>query len=282
MTTAIGDTREVAASGSTPFIGRSAELDLLCSAARGDGPATAWLVGGEAGVGKTRLVEEVMHRVEAGESSIGRGSCLHMAQGALPFVAVAEALSALCAVNDAELVGQLVEKMPELAIVLPDVVPVVVGSASVVGDDASRLRLFDSISRLLARLSEVRPVCIVLEDLHWAEPSTRDLLSFLVAHLGELPVAIIGTYRSDAMSRTHPLRPLLAELDRHPRVEHLTLAPFDAAELAAFADARLGEPPTARLLDDVAVRSGGNAFTPPSCSMRSPPTAGRCGASCST
>jgi predicted ATPase len=260
VTATISDTREVAASGSTPFIGRSAELELLCGAARGEGAPTAWLLGGEAGVGKTRLDEEVMHRVEAGESSIGRGSCLHMAQGALPFVAVAEALSALCAANDAALVGRLVDDMPELAIVLPDVVPAAGGSVGTAGDDAARLRLFDSIGRLLAQLSEIRPVCIVLEDLHWAEPSTRDLLAFLVAHLGEHRVAIIGSYRSDAMSRTHPLRPLLAELDRHPRVEHLTLAPFDTAELAAFADARLGEPPTARLLDDVAVRSGGNAF----------------------
>ncbi len=268
MTLAIGDTHHVAAATSS-FIGRSAELSTLLATARGEDDTSLWLVAGDAGVGKTRLVEEVMAGLAADRATVGRGSCLQTAQGALPFVAVAEALTAVCRASDPDRVHRLADALPELGLLLPELAPVAPqvtlpgapnGRADVTGDDASRLRLFDAISRLLAELSAERPICLVLEDLHWAEPSTRDLLPFLLAHLADRPVTIIGTYRSDAISRTHPLRPLLAELDRRPRVGRLPLAPFDLAELTAFADARLGTLPTARVLDEVAERSGGNAF----------------------
>lgn len=255
----IGDTEEVTAP-STEFIGRTRELSMLSDAALGGEPYSAWLIGGEAGVGKSRMVEELAARADPARTTVARGACLHTAQGALPFVAVAEALAGVVAARDRASVEPLLRDLPELGILLPDLASSGDREPPRAGDDAHRLRLFDAIGRLLVELAAERPVCLVLEDLHWAEPSTRDLLSYLVAHLADHPVAIVGTYRSDAISRTHPLRPLLVELDRHPRVRHLSLAPFTDDELAEFAGSRLGEPPTARLLDEVAERSGGNAF----------------------
>lgn len=251
------------------FVGRSSELDLLVDGATAsDSDIALWLVGGDAGVGKTRLVDEVTTRIEPGAATIGRGSCRFTAQGALPFVAVTEALAGLAAASDPAIAADVLRSHPDLAVVLPDRAGAVGDSTA--GDqrqadhdstdDGSRLRLFDAIAAFLERLSEVRPVCVVLEDLHWAEPSTRDLLAYLVLRVADRPVTIIGTYRSDDVARTHPLRAMLAELDRNPRVRHVSLQPFDAAELAEFALERLGGHPTARTLDELAQRSGGNAF----------------------
>ena len=258
------DTWRVTGPNASAFVGRSSELKLLLGAAAGsDTGVTLWLVAGDAGVGKTRLVDEVMARTGADAATIGRGSCRFTAQGALPFVAVTEALAALAAAHDPATTTDVLRSHPDLAVVLPDRS----GSGDATrdanhdaSDDGSRLRLFDAIATLLERMSDIRPVCVVLEDLHWAEPSTRDLIAYLVGRVADRPVAIVGTYRSDDVARTHPLRAMLAELDRNPRVRHLSLQPFDHTELAEFASGRLDGQPTARTLDELAQRSGGNAF----------------------
>jgi len=256
-----------------PFVGRAEELGVLVDAASGSTPeVTAWLVGGDAGVGKTRLLEEVIARVDPSSATIARGNCRFTAQGALPFVAVAEVLHGLAVRSDQRMVADTIVTHPDLAILLPDLLPERAGELAAnrsvgvpagghdAGEDGSRLRLFDGIATLLERFAEAGPVCVVLEDLHWAEPSTRDLLGYLVLRLVDQRVTIIGSYRSDDVSRSHPLRAMLAELDRNPHVRHMTLRPFDADELAVFATDHLDEPPTGRMLDQLALRSGGNAF----------------------
>lgn len=243
----------------TPFIGRVRELDLLRSAVSGDPTVTTWLVGGDAGVGKTRLLETFAERVDTNEATVVRGACIHTAQGSLPFVAITEALSQLCDERDPDVVAEIVAARPELRLLLPEWGR---GGADEPDDAAewSQLRLFDAIAALLTRLSETRAVVVLLEDLHWAEQSTRDLLVYLALHLTGSRASIVATYRSDEMSRSHPFRPALAELDRSPSVHHLPLPPFDESELAELATLRLDERPTARTLAELAERSGGNAF----------------------
>ena len=83
------------------------------------------------------------------------------------------------------------------------------------GDIVARARLFEQMLALLERLADDRPVVLVIEDAHWADRSSRDLLAFLVGRQQILDrVLIVVTYRSDELHRTHPLRPLLAELGR--------------------------------------------------------------------
>ncbi|HEX8132267.1 MAG TPA: AAA family ATPase, partial [Actinomycetes bacterium] len=121
-------------------------------------------------------------------------------------------------------------------------------------------RLFELLLGLLERLAEQRPTVLVVEDLHWADRSTRDLLAFLHRNLRHGRVLLVLTYRSDELHRRHPLRPWLAELERDRRVERLELGRFDRGEVAAQLTGILGATPPARLVDRIHARSGGNAF----------------------
>jgi DNA-binding CsgD family transcriptional regulator len=100
----------------------------------------------------------------------------------------------------------------------------------------------------------------VLEDLHWADRSTRDLLAFLAAALRSGRVLVVGTFRSDELDRRHPLRGLLGELARNRRVARVELARFTRAEVAEQLAGLLGAEVPARLVQDVYARSGGNPF----------------------
>ncbi len=101
---------------------------------------------------------------------------------------------------------------------------------------------------------------LVVEDLHWADRSTVDLTAFLVRTLRDLPVAMVGTYRSDELHRRHPLRPLLTSLERVRMVERLELPRFTRSEVAEQLEAILAGPAEATLIDEVFERSEGNAF----------------------
>jgi predicted ATPase len=100
---------------------------------------------------------------------------------------------------------------------------------------------------------------LVIEDLHWADRSTLDLLTFLVRNMGIAPLLVL-TYRTDDLHRRHPLRPFLAELDRSGRVERLDLDRFDQGEISDLLMGSLGSNPADDLVEQIYRRSGGNAF----------------------
>lgn len=258
--TIVCDTADVVATSPTQFIGRDRELHVLRAAIEDEREVTTWLVGGDAGVGKTRLVEAFAERVDADEATIVRGACIHTAHGSLPYVAIAEALGALCRGCDPASLATPAADYDELGLLLPDSAVGAPAAPVAAADATSQVRLFDAITSLLVRMARERPIVVVLEDLHWADPSTRDLLVYMVRHLSGSRAKLIGTYRTDEMSRSHPFRSVLADFDRDPRIEHFSLRPFDDAELAAFATAHLDAAPSARTLDEIADRSGGNAF----------------------
>ena len=127
------------------------------------------------------------------------------------------------------------------------------------GDDLDQLQVLDAVRAVLVGLSERSPVALVLEDLHWADPATRDLVAFLARTLRSGRVTLAVSYRSDELHRRHPLRPLLAELVRLP-VERLELAPFSRAELAEHLEVIAGAPLPAERLEGIYLRSEGNPF----------------------
>ena len=118
-------------------------------------------------------------------------------------------------------------------------------------------RLFELLLGVLHRLAGRGPVLLVVEDLHWADQSTRDLLGFLVRNLRG-GVALVLPYRSDELHRRHPLRPFLAELDRSGRVERLELGRLDRGELAELLGGILGGPVAPALVGGILARSAGN------------------------
>src|SRR4030095_16388177 len=113
---------------------------------------------------------------------------------------------------------------------------------------------------LVERRAATAPLLWVMEDLHWADRSTRDLLAYLATYLRAHPVLLVVTFRSDELHRLHPLRGLLGELVRNRRVQRLELPRFTRAELTEQLTNLLGADPPARLVDDIHSRSGGNPF----------------------
>src|SRR4051794_3898154 len=128
--------------------------------------------------------------------------------------------------------------------------------------DDGRLQLFESVAALIGELAAAAPLLIVLEDLHWADRSSRDLLRYLLARLVDERITIVASYRSDDLHRRHPLRPLLAELVRLPVVERLELAPLPDAAVEELVR-RLAEEAGClerSAVEDVVARAEGNAF----------------------
>jgi DNA-binding CsgD family transcriptional regulator/tetratricopeptide (TPR) repeat protein len=242
------------------LVGRDAEVAQLRAAlerAAAGRPATV-LVAGEAGVGKTRLVAELLGDAgELGAVALG-GGCLDVGDGVLAYAPMVEALRPLASSMDAEgLERVLGGARGELARLVPELGPPDGG-----GGQAAPLaptRLFELLLGMLHRLAERGPVLLVVEDLHWADQSTRDLLGFLVRNLRG-GVALVLTYRSDELHRRHPLRPFLAELDRSGRAERVELGRLDRRELAELLERILDEPVAAALVGEILARSEGNPF----------------------
>ena len=262
MTDLIIDTMAVRVS-SPVLIGRSAELGRLRAAlqAAHEGRSSATLLAGEAGVGKTRLVAEITALAQAEGAVVLLGGCIDLGEGSMPYAPVAEALRGLVRRADPdELEIVLGHGRTELARLVPDFGPVAEGSASGLSYGSGQGRLFELLLGVLERLAARAPVVFIVEDLHWSDRSTRDLLGFLVRNLRDVAVMLLFTYRSDELHRRHPLLPFLAELERTGRVERLALEPFDRRESAQQLRAIAGHDLDAALIDSIHARSGGNAF----------------------
>jgi DNA-binding CsgD family transcriptional regulator len=243
---------------SPTLVGRVEELRLL-EAARGraaDGAPAVVLVGGEAGVGKTRLVAELISCCAADGTRVLVGGCVPVGGDGLPYAPIVEALRPLPEELGVDAVRELAGlSWRELARLLPGLGE---PDASPPGQ-AAQARLFELLLGLLTRLSEQTPVAVVVEDLHWADQSTRDLLAFLVRNLRQNRVLVVVTYRDDEPGQER-LRPYLAELDRGGPVQRLELSRLDRAQTAGQLAGILGAAPAADLVDSVFARSEGNPF----------------------
>ena len=247
---------------SPAFVGRVQQLAVIDDAldlARQSSPATA-LIGGEAGVGKSRLVSELAVSVTADETLVLTGGCPELGADGLPFAPFTAVLRALVRELGAEATVALLPgpAAVELGRLLPELAGQA-GSASDSYPGEARARLFEQMLALLEHLAEQRLVVLVIEDLHWADRSTRELLGFLVSNqriLGR--VLILATYRSDELHRTHPLRPLLAELGRISWVQRMELPRLSRHEAAEQVAGILGRQPEPAVVDAVYRRSEGN------------------------
>ncbi|MFD5752430.1 AAA family ATPase [Streptomyces sp. NPDC127033] len=240
------------------FVGRSAEFTALTSAlARATaGEPQAVLVGGEAGVGKTRLIEE-LHRAACDDKAVvAIGGCVEIGADGLPFAPFSTALRSLRRRLPDELLAAAEGQQDELARILPELGH---SSRDAQGEDGTA-RLFELTARLLERLAADRTIVLILEDLHWADASTRHLLAYLFRSLRRGRLVVIGTYRADDLHRRHPLRPLLAELDRLRSVRRIELPRFNRAEVRSQLTGILAAEPGPDLLEQIFERSDGNAF----------------------
>ncbi|KAB2375422.1 ATP-binding protein, partial [Actinomadura montaniterrae] len=247
------------------LIGRTAELAELTGALdrAAAGGAAVVLVSGDAGVGKTHLVSALTAAARERDCAVLVGQCAELGES-MPYLPLADALWTASRGTGPEAAGvrAALESRPVLRRLLPD------GEGS--PDAASELgqqQLFGAVLGLLGELGartegRDRPVLLVLEDLHWADRSTRHLLTFLSRVLSRERVCLVGTYRSDDLHRRHPLRPVVAELLRLPTVTGVEVRPFGPAETAEYLAglAGGGAPVTAGTVERVHRRSEGNAF----------------------
>ncbi len=229
------------------------ELELAAGDAARGRPVLV-LLGGASGIGKTRLVSEFEQRLEG--RLVLHGECVEQGDGELPYAPLLSALRPLVRERHPALEELSAGSRAQLAALLPSL-----GGASVEQFDveaAGQVRLFEALLELLHLLSEDRGVVVILEDMHWADRSTRTFAAFLTRSLRQERVMLLLTYRNDELHRRHPLRPLLAELDRLERTRAIELAPFDRDELGEALLDILGQAPSGQLIDRLLARSEGN------------------------
>ena len=241
------------------LVGRDGELrrllDLLDDAAEGR-PRHA-LISGDAGVGKTRLVAELAGRAAGRGFTVLSGRCAELGDS-IPYLPLADALrAATTGPGPDQTLLDAIAARPVLGRLLPDR-----GASPPPADlpGLAQQQLFGAVLGMLAELAAQRPVLLVLEDLHWADRSTRDLLTFLSRVLHREKVAVVVTYRTDDLHRRHPLRPVVAELLRLPGVTAIELAPLGYADMADHLSALAESPLDAATLHRIVTRAEGNPY----------------------
>ena len=244
-----------------PLVGRGAPYAWLLAgweAAR-QGESGLTLLAGEAGIGKTRLVEEVLHQVRGHGATTLRGRCYEFSS-TVPYQAINSALTAyLTAMPPSTTVtipravaAELVNILPVIRRLMPDVEP-----APHSQDVRARTHLFDSFAYLLRTLP--RPV-LFLDDLQWADADTVDLLHYLIRTLGRHPLWLIGTYRPEETSWDHPLTQLRRGLRRDDLLREQTLPPLTSADVSRLAADLVPEAERQSLATYLSLQSGGNPF----------------------
>ena len=246
------------AATSPVLVGREGEIarfEQALDVAVADGSAVA-LIAGEAGVGKSRLVQELATRAEGRRFRVCIGGCVDLGEAIWPLAPLREMVASL--VDD--LHGEALDLVVGGARgVLAELVPELGGERA--GDvPVSSDRLCDLVVGMFKRLAQRAPLVLVVEDLHWADATTRTLFSAL-ARVGRLrPVLLVGTFRSDELHRRHPLRPMLAEIERGRRCERIDVRPLEPSVTAELVRAISGVPVDRGYESEVHRRSAGNPF----------------------
>jgi class 3 adenylate cyclase/tetratricopeptide (TPR) repeat protein len=248
----------------TPFVGRESERAklrrLLDQAVRGQGALV--MIGGEPGVGKTRLAEELAAEARQRGVLTWTGHCYEM-EGAPPYIPFVEMLEATArivpreafreALGDAA--PEVAKLMPELRRLFPDI-----GPPLELPPEQERRYLFNSVQEFLERAARVQPLFLVWEDLHWADDSTLLLLQHIAQRISEMPVLIVGTYRDVELDVGRPLARALQELTRERLAHDLALKRLPEAEVAAMLRILSGQEPPSSLVQAVYKETEGNPF----------------------
>jgi DNA-binding CsgD family transcriptional regulator len=243
---------------SVNFVGRARELALwsavLDRLAAGRA-AVVVVLGGEAGVGKSRLAAQFAVQAQRIDARALSGCCVELGAAGLPFAPFAGALRSLVRdIGVPRLIDLVDGATEEFSRLLPEL------GRQPAGADGGQARLFALTLRLIERLSAERPLVLLIEDLHWADRSTLDLIGFLVRNLHDVPVALVLTARNDEVDTRAGPQSFLAELDRLEQVTRIDVPRLARRDVIEQLRGIVGAPPPRSWAQRIFTRSGGNPF----------------------
>lgn len=253
-----------------PFVGRSQEIGCLEAALEGAlaGQPRAVLIAGEAGVGKTRLVQEFIRTAREGGAAARRVACWEgdTAPAFWPWISLLQSFA-----DDrgpgvfSEVLGAESSEVEEIARLLPSLRRTRRAVESSVADldadpEAARFRMLAAVARFLGRITRDQPHVLLLEDLHWADPASLLMLRFLLGAVREERLLVVGTYRVGGIDAEEDLEAVLAELTRRPGNEHLELGGLSVREVEHYVEQATGFAPPPPLAAALHQRTGGNPF----------------------
>lgn len=242
------------------FVGRDDEATRLAALLGIDGPSGTGLVllSGDAGIGKTRILAEVAARARAQDWTVLVGHCLGEAGQSLPYLPFIEVLGRLESTSP-ELLDRVLSAHPGLSRLVPsrrtEPNPDDPADAAIDRGD-----LVEAVHAALDDLASDAPILLVVEDVHWADQSSRDLLTLLFTRGFARRVSIVASYRSDDLHRRHPLRTTLAHWSRLAEVERLDLAPLADDAVRELVRGLQTQPLPEDQVRQVVERAEGNAF----------------------
>ncbi len=253
------------------LVGRQRELATLEQqlAAALAGRTAVVLLAGEPGVGKTRLLTAVGARATAAGALVRWGGASD-AEGMPPYLPFLEALGQhirAAAPEDLQtqigpLAGILGTILPELAFRLGDLPP-----SYPLPPEQARLRLYEAVGSFLAAIASARPLLLLLDDLHWADPASLDLLAYVVRHQPAARLLVLGAYRPGEAESNPAFGRAVGELSRQRALQTVTVGPLAEDEVATLASAALGAPLDQAARTVLFAHSEGNPFLPRSSSV---------------
>jgi len=224
-----------------------------------DGDPSVTLLVGEAGVGKTRLARQLAADAHARGITTLLGECVELSGGDVPYGPLAAALRDV----DPDVMAAAIAELPaaaqrQLAQAFPGV-PAPQDGVDV-RDDFTQALLFGWLVQLLARLSASAPLLLTIEDLQWADVSTRDFLLFLCQQMRSERLCVLVTMRTTDLPAEHPARAAVSRLAASSRVAQLELGPLSRTDIEELAQGILGARPTSGLAERLFQRGEGNPF----------------------
>jgi DNA-binding CsgD family transcriptional regulator len=237
---------------SDKLIGRRRELEMLVQVVSGGtGPRIA-LIGGEAGVGKSRLLAEVTAGL--GPDVIAIGATLTPSSSGRPFDLVQSALEGHVRAWT-ELPSDLQGRPDAASALIAPVAPLIE-----VGDPVGRDEMERAAVELLCHVARPGPAVLAVEDLHWADDESLTVLDQFALRLDAVPLRVVATFRPAEVAGHHPVAEWLRRIERRHHVAHVRLAPFTPAELAEFLRAATGREAPRQVVEQLHGRTGGNPF----------------------
>lgn len=243
----------------TAFVGRGDEMVRLGRVLRGDPDAApVAVVTGDAGIGKTRLLAEVLRA--SPHVLVLAGACLPLSES-LPYGAITDAFAEMAdPIRRPVLDRALARCAPFVRTELGALIPALSDGHSQSPEAApDRTRLFTAVRDLLEAAGAERRTALAVEDLHWADPGTLDLMMFLVRRLPP-GTAVVATSRLDELGADNPAVDWLATIARVPRVEQITMTPLPREDVAALVASLVERDPADAFVRDILRRGEGNPF----------------------